>query len=186
MKIISLIILLFYSISNAMAQGRLAEVFTLHEDGQPISLYYDIEFKNKVIDIHPNKMESNAGEIIYIDNEFANALCVQIVPIGEMYAKKGDVAVNTRNYDGPFFLYKEPNYESEIIGESSKQQTTPVYGVYNYESGITDESLKKKITSVYWLHSIWLYVHAVNDSGEKIEGWLPPEMQCPNPYTTCC
>ena len=164
MKIISLIIVLFGSMLNAIAQDSLIKVFTLHEEGQIISLYLDIECKTKVIEIYPFEIEGNTGVTIYINDEIDSMLRVHIPPIGSLFVKKGDVAVNIcTNIDGTFILFKEPNYKSEITAQISQKQTTPIYGVHNN----------------------WLYVYAINDLGEKVEGWLPPNMQWPSQFMSC-
>jgi hypothetical protein len=31
----------------------------------------------------------------------------------------------------------------------------------------------------------WVYVKGENNNGKEVRGWLEPDMQCGNPYTTC-
>lgn len=140
------------------------EVFSWHPDGCVVTLYDDSALTNKRIDLYPDINENMAGCTLLVDQQVNGSLRVYIEPLGYFYAAKGTLAVNTRNYDNNvFYLYASPSTNSKIIMESCKQQTVSVFGVYKG----------------------WLYVNAVTEDGQNIKGWLPPDMQCGNPYTTC-
>ena len=70
-----------------------------------------------------------------------------------------NIGINTRSRDNKLILYNEPRYSSDHVVKSD-----------------TDRLVKVKSISYNWLKIIWV---------DKKEYWLPPEYQCPNPYTTC-
>lgn len=138
-------------------------VFTLHDNGENIIFYEDINMTVPRVTVHPYKSENNAGVILKLIYQLDDCLCVSI---GEeqLYCPKGTLAVNTRNPDnGIMTLYEHPDRTSKITATTTIQQTVCIYG-------IDDE---------------WLYVRAVNNLSEWIYGWIPPEMQCPTPWTSC-
>lgn len=140
------------------------EVFTWHPDDNSVILYDDVALTNMRIKIYPNYNENMAGCIVYIDGEVDQSLRILINPLGYYFVQKGTLAVNTRNYNNDFFfLYENPDIKSQPIFQSTKQQTMIIYGVQNG----------------------WLLVKAENDANQTVIGWLPPDMQCGNPYTTC-
>ena len=139
-------------------------VFTLHENGENIVFYEDVNMTVPRITIHPYKSENNAGIILKLIYELDNCLSVSIGEEEYLYCQKGTIAVNTRNPDCCILtLYEEPDRTSKITATTTIQQTVRVYGIDNE----------------------WLYVKAINDYGEYIYGWIPPEMQCPTPWTSC-
>lgn len=76
----------------------------------------------------------------------------------------GNLSTATRNYkDESIPLYQKTNKESKVVGELHGQQIVHIYG----GSGN------------------WAYVKGKGKNGIEVEGWLEPEMQCANPYTTC-
>lgn len=76
----------------------------------------------------------------------------------------GSLNTATRNYNNePIPLYQEPDKESKVVGELHGQQIVLIYG------GLGN----------------WAYIKGKGKAGKEVEGWLEPEMQCPNPYTTC-
>ena len=139
-------------------------VFTLHENGVNILLYEDINMTEPRVTIHPYKSENNAGVILKLIDQLDTCLRISIGEEEHLYCKKGSLAVNTRNPDnGILILYEHPDRTSKITATTTIQQTVRIYG-------IDDE---------------WLYVQAINDLSEYIYGWIPPEMQCPTPWTSC-
>lgn len=84
----------------------------------------------------------------------------------EGWIKKNNynIGVYARNYASELNLYQMPDKKSNV--KSVVRKYTPeLYHVVNYEGD-------------------WLYVYIVIEN-KKYEGWLEPEMQCANPYTTC-
>lgn len=76
----------------------------------------------------------------------------------------GGLGTATRNYDNkPILLYQKPDKKSKTVSELHGQQIVLIYGCSGH----------------------WAYVKGKGKDGKEVEGWLEPEMQCPNPYTTC-
>ena len=141
-----------------------AEVFTWHPDGKPVALYDDASLTKKRIDVYPDVEEGMAGMIFYIDVESDSCLRVITDPLDYLFVRKGTLAVNTRNYNNECFpLYEAPDVMSRLVFQSHVQQTVIVYGICDG----------------------WLFVEAKNEFLRPVRGWLPPDMQCGNPYTTC-
>jgi len=139
------------------------QAFTIHENGGPINFYLEHNLQKIRIVVYPYIEESNAGLEVNIVSAMNNALKVAIS--GEyLFCRKGDLAINTRNYNNSsFILYKAPHKYSMPVGKSYKQQTLRIYDIDNG----------------------WLFVEGKDDNGKIIRGWLPPEMQCPSVWTTC-
>lgn len=80
------------------------------------------------------------------------------------WIKGGNLGLSTRNYNNePISLYEEPNKNSKVINELFEQQ----------------------IVLIFEADGQWAYIKGKGENGIDIIGWLEPEMQCPNPYTTC-
>lgn len=141
-----------------------AEVFTWHPDGKPVALYDDASLTKKRIDVYPDVEEGMAGMIFYIDAESDSCLRVITDPFDYLFVRKGTLAVNTRNYNNECFpLYEAPDVMSRLVFQSHVQQAVIVYGICDG----------------------WLFVEAKDEFLRPVRGWLPPDMQCGNPYTTC-
>lgn len=154
---------LFFGIFSAYSQMEYrTEVFTLHPDSTSVTLYEDPDLIKKRIDIYPDPYENNVGVIMEISGQWGDVFRVCMgtgfwVPIGK-------VGVITRNYDGALLcLYAKPSRNAPVVLRTHSVQIVPAYG----------------------LKDGWLYVEAVDDNGIKARGWLAPDMQCGNPYTTC-
>lgn len=81
-----------------------------------------------------------------------------------MYCQVGSLYTNTRNYNGGrLFLFSEPTNESSIIGITTIEQAALVMDA----------------------HGTWLKVQCIDEYDEPIVGWIPSNMQCPSPWTTC-
>lgn len=78
--------------------------------------------------------------------------------------KKSYLRIFSSVYVGKTVLYKSPDRSSEVLVEME-------YSADSYE--VTDFCDK------------WLKIR-VKEKGKFIEGWMPPEEQCPNVYSTCC
>ena len=66
---------LFVGIFSAYSQMEYrTEVFTLHPDSTPVTLYEDNDLIKKRIDIYPDPFESNVGLIIEIDLQLEDVL----------------------------------------------------------------------------------------------------------------
>ena len=140
-----------------------ARVFTIHPDGEPVYLYLNSDLRDIRIAIYPYSEERNAGMQVEIIEIVNNALAVKL---GDEYlfCRPGNLAINTRNYDGnPFILYANPSEHESAISGSTTAQTLKVFGALNG----------------------WLFVKGVDDYGKHIQGWLPPEMQNFSQWTTC-
>lgn len=149
---------------NLMLAHNGVPVFTIHENGENIVFYQDIGMTEPRITVHPYKSEYNAGVMLELMYSLDNCLCVNIGEEHRLYCKKGSLAVNTRNPDNATLtLFEYPDRMSKITDTSTIQQTVRIYG-------IDDE---------------WLYVKAINDLGIYVYGWIPPEMQCFTPWTSC-
>jgi hypothetical protein len=80
------------------------------------------------------------------------------------WIRSGSLCIATRNYyNETISLYKEPNKESKEVGKLHEQQIVFLYGGFE----------------------TWAFVKGKGKDGIDVEGWLEPDMQCPNPYTTC-
>ena len=66
-------------------------------------------------------------------------------------------------HDAQFPLYAEPSYMSDSIIVVGTYDELPVI---KYNNG-------------------WIYTVAYDTTGGEFAGWLSPQYQCANPYTTC-
>lgn len=81
-----------------------------------------------------------------------------------VWIQKGTVGTNTQNYDGQVInLHKEPNQSSKTVAKIPYAQTVIIWDACER----------------------WAFVEGRNENRERIRGWLAPEDQCANPYTTC-
>lgn len=156
------ILIVFVCILNEL-KANTTPAFTIHKNGEPVKFYLEYDLQKVRIAVYPYTEESNAGIEVNIAGAMNNALIVEIS--GEcLFCKKGDLAINTKNYDNsPFILYKTPHKNSGYVGKSHIQQTLLIYDINNG----------------------WLFVEGTDDNGNIIKGWLPPEMQCASVWTTC-
>lgn len=92
-----------------------------------------------------------------------SSLTEEIITTGWIQ-KKSYLRIFSSVYVGKTVLYKSPDRSSKILAEVE-------YGVDSYE--------------VIDFYDNWLKVR-VKEKGKFIEGWMPPEEQCPNVYSTCC
>lgn len=78
--------------------------------------------------------------------------------------KSSHLGIFSSVYQGSMVLYKEPDKKSLAI-KNDKQYCPDMYEVVDFKDN--------------WLKII------VKDNGRSIEGWMPPEEQCCNVYSTC-
>lgn len=144
-------------------QSHAENVFTVHNPDQIISLYSDKELSRKRIDIYPYKAESDAGVMLIAKRKIQNVFEIEYE--GELlYCEDGCLYINTRNYDASeMYLYSEPDSSSTIVGISNVEQTALVLDI----SGE------------------WLKIHALMNDNSYMDAWIPRDMQCPSPWTTC-
>ena len=140
--------------------------FTFHPKGKPVKCYTigsDGKYKDVQYKIYPLKEEHNAGSIVKFVFRRSNYLGIK-VNNDLVFVKKGDIAVNTRNYGGKtLYLYSRPDKKSPITFSTEKEHTAPIYDI----------------------DGDWVYVKLKDNNGKEVFGWLPPEMQCGSPFTTC-
>jgi hypothetical protein len=85
--------------------------------------------------------------------------------IADGWIQKGnEISIFSRAYDQPLELYASPDPHSKV--ESVIKKYSP-------------QSMK-----VVGCSGQWLRVETLIE-GKKYSGWLSPDMQCANPYTTC-
>lgn len=109
--------------------------------------------------------DEEAGHIVYISGVKDNFFEVDFeeLNIKNVWIKKGMLGLITRNYDGrKLNLYKSPKLDSKVSSVLENEHIVKVMNVCND----------------------WAYVETIND-GKTKKGWLQPDMQCGNPYTTC-
>ncbi len=78
--------------------------------------------------------------------------------------KNNHIGIYSSTYNRNFILYKIPYNEKEIIAIDKKYNPN-MYEVIDFEGK-------------------WLKIKA-KINGKKYEGWIPPEEQCCNVYSTC-
>ena len=109
--------------------------------------------------------DEEAGWIAKIKGLQGDYFKVDIVDlkIKDAWVLKKSISVNTRNYDNQIIsLYQSYDKSSKPVGYLQKEQTVRVLNACGK----------------------WIYIEGMGGNG-KIQGWLEPEMQCGNPYTTC-
>ena len=143
------------------------QAFTIHPQGKIVRCYEigkNGRCKKIRYKIYPLKEEYNTGTIVQYVSCYNNKYLGIVVNNEHLYVDKGCIAVNTRNYGGKILnLYKEPNKAAAIIYSTDKEYTTPIFNI----SGD------------------WLYICLEDENEKKVYGWIEPEMQCGNPFTTC-
>jgi len=85
-------------------------------------------------------------------------------PNGWVRKNGSHLGVFVKDYGGELYLYKASDKKSKVQHVLKKYPST-IFSVLNCENN-------------------WLYVSIVI-SHKKYEGWLAPDMQCANAYTTC-
>ncbi len=78
--------------------------------------------------------------------------------------KESHLGIFSAAYDQNFVLYKEPNTRSEVV--------------------LVDEEYNPEMYEVTDFEGKWLKINA-KIRGQVYSGWMPPELQCSNVYSTC-
>lgn len=164
--------LAFLLLCLCMLKGRsqsCVEVFTYHPMGRPVLLFQDTsctEIGAALFPLYSEYIECTNDMVGYIVHIVADCGCCFRLDSDGMglFIRKGDVAINTRNYDEKeLFLYANPNIDSLCVNMGKGERTLRVWG-------ISDN---------------WIYTE-IEENGSIIKGWIPPEMICGNPFTPCC
>lgn len=79
-------------------------------------------------------------------------------------SKNNHLGIYSSTYDRSFVLYKSPNDKREIL--------------------VTDKEYNPNIYEVVDFEGKWLKIKA-QINGKTYEGWIPPDEQCSNVYSTC-
>ena len=128
---------------------------------------YDNANGKVIARLPPAEEAGHIVKIIDIDGDF---LKVEFEFIKETnlkskygWVKKGTLGLVTRNYDNQKLnLYDKPSLDSSTSSVLEKEQ----------------------IVRVLYACNKWAYVETISE-GDVKRGWLQPDMQCGNPYTTC-
>ncbi len=75
------------------------------------------------------------------------------------------LGINPANYSSKLFLHLYPNEDSTIVDSITYPQWGDLYSILKCKDD-------------------WFYIKTYND-GKWREGWMSPEDQCDNPYSTC-
>tara|TARA_B110001450_G_C17562959_1_gene457554 strand:- start:240 stop:734 length:495 start_codon:yes stop_codon:yes gene_type:complete len=163
MKIIAILIsVLFFGCQPSVSQCDSVSFrgFTHYES--TLLIIYKTPNGDTLKEVSPDE---EAGWIAEIKELQGNYFKIDIadLEIKEAWVLKESIYVNTRNYDGQIIsLYESFDKSSKPVGYLQKEQTVRVLDACGK----------------------WVYVEGIGKDG-KIKGWLEPEMQCGNPYTTC-
>ena len=150
-------------------------------DSSFVSVFLDIDFsgeiqvldkpKGEVIKMLKNNM--NEEEFIMFDllekkdNMFYvlaySSLNNTLITKGWIY-KNNHLGIYSSTYSRDFILYKIPHNKREIV-VIDKEYNPNMYVVIDFDGK-------------------WLKIKTII-KGEKYEGWIPPDEQCSNVYSTC-
>lgn len=132
-----------------------------HSDSNTLFVYENPNLVSNFNKINPDEEGGWISKIIDVQGEFFKIEIVDLKLNG--WIKKGSLSLNTRNYDGQkVFLYEKPYLSSKKVNFLENEQTVKILDVC----------------------SGWAYIETY-EKGVKKTGWLEPNMQCGNPYTTC-
>lgn len=136
--------------------------FTHYNSNQKLDIYNE-PFNGKLLKkMDPHEEAGYILQIIGAEKDFFK-VSFEDLDLKNVWVKKGTLGLITRNYDDQKLnLYSKPNLDSSVSSVLQKEQIVRVLGACNK----------------------WAYVETISD-GEIKRGWLQPEMQCANPYTTC-
>lgn len=102
-----------------------------------------------------------------IHNNYANISAIHVLDSidREGWVQLKYLGINPANYSSTLFLYSYPDRNSIVIDSILNPQWGDLYPILNCKDN-------------------WLYIKTYN-GGQWREGWMSPEDQCDNPYTTC-
>ena len=156
----------------------------VHKDTSFLTVFLDYEFSGEVqVFDKPNGMivktvknNFEAEDNIMFDLLERNDSMFYVVVYWSMYnefvikgwiCKSKYISIHTRANDAvnrPLILYKNPDNTSQIVA-IDKEYNPEVYEVIDFKGR-------------------WLKIKA-KINGKIYEGWIPPDMQCSNVYSTC-
>ncbi len=154
------VVILLFTMTSILINGQLKVL--IFNDQQKINVY-DSFIGNNTINYLMNDTITEDYFVIEIISSKNNRYQIE----GTSILNRGitgwidlqNIGINTRSRDNKLILYNKPRYSSDHLVISD-----------------TDRLVEVKSISSNWLKIIWV---------DKKEYWLPPEYQCPNPYTTC-
>jgi hypothetical protein len=169
MKTIIYLALLFMAQScNSQVKTCECEGFLIL-DNESISLYPSADSKGNELYAIKNDSINEIYYNFFISESKENLLKVVPTSINDSLKKTGwirnkYVGIYSKNYNRPLNLYSEANNQSK-------------------KRHIIDEYITEPLT-IITCSKKWLYVSVMIKSS-KYEGWMAPEDQCANVYSTC-
>lgn len=160
MKII-LFQLLLLLICISQTESKKVKAFT-HVNETIVYLY--AKPKGKIIKKLIKDEEAGwIAEVIRVEKNYCEVNFSDL-GIRKVWILKNNLYINTRNYNGEkITLYSTPNKKSKIKSILVGEQTVRIIDIkFN-----------------------WVFIEGKGISNKTVRGWLEPEMQCGNPYTTC-
>lgn len=176
MKKYLLLLMTIFLVSSCIQRKQLGytrdgiQGYTHFKNKEPFAIYSDCHDTCfvKMVDL---QAEQEAGYMVTIISQKKDFFFVRFdyPNIGQFWIKKGDIGLNIRglvsddekNTSVP--IYKKPCFKSPIVANINSPQHVPILNT------------KRN----------WVYIEAIVEDGNEIEGWLAPFNQCGNPYTTC-
>lgn len=139
-------------------------VVLIYKDQEKINVYSACN-KNKIVDYLLNDTVTEDYFIIKIFRTKNNRYQIAATSMQHSGIKgwigMENIGINTRQRDFKLLLYEQPHYKAPYL--------------------IVNEEVDNRIVRVTAIISDWLKIKWVDNN----EYWLPPDYQCPNPYTTC-
>lgn len=189
MKIFFLIILILASCSNQKPANQLNKVeetasLQLKQDtgSHVVTIFLDPEFTGKV-DVFK---EPNGRIIKSVQNNDEDDTVIMFALLG-----KTDNMYYVIAYSGidDSILAKGWIYKKNHLGIYSSAYGHKRCSLYEMPSNkakivLTEKEYNPDVYQVLDFEGKWLKVQVKNKSRVYV-GWMPPEMQCANPYTTC-
>lgn len=163
MKALMLLIAIFNSCKtmNENCSEIKVRAFTHHFEEK--LLIYKNQNGDLLSKIDPDEEAGWIVEIVGVDGDYFK-VNIDDLDLNNVWVLKKSLSLNTRNYDGQsIILYQDPTKKSGKVGLLDKEQTVMIL-----------DACKD-----------WVYIKGESINGKEVRGWLEPDMQCGNPYTTC-
>lgn len=90
----------------------------------------------------------------------------------------GWLKIKVPNADGDMWI------EPERLAITSRVNNFKLYSNSNRED-VVYTSTVSSILTIMGCEGKWALVYFMNENGDKIQGWISPEEQCDNPYSSC-
>jgi len=136
--------------------------FTHYYSNEKLDIYNEPVSGKVLKKIDPDEEAGYIVHIIGVENDFFK-VSFEDLELKNVWVKKGTLGLVTRNYDNQKLnLYDKPSIDSSTSSVLEKEQIVRVLDACNK----------------------WAYVETISE-GDVKRGWLQPDMQCGNPYTTC-